>query len=220
MTKALLIATLLATGIAGAVEARSLLDGNYRIERVVVDGRVVRPADDKVGLSIQGDRITGFSGCNRFMGALRYQDQTIAIGPLAGTRMACLDAGRSQLESDVLAALQAANRFALDAGQHAVLLRGPQGQLVTLVRQGQGVEKVLQIAPQTRSCSGVGKMECLQVRESAGQDWQLLYQGIEGFQREEGVAYVLKVREERVDNPPADAPDRRLVLIEVLERRP
>ncbi|HSC78949.1 MAG TPA: META domain-containing protein [Chitinolyticbacter sp.] len=134
MKKTLLIAMLIASHFACGAETRSLLDGEYRIERVVIDGRVTKPANARLVLSIQGERITGFSGCNRFMGPLRHQAQTIAIGPLAGTRMACLDEARGKLEADVLAALQSVNSFALEAARETVTLRGAQGQLITLAR--------------------------------------------------------------------------------------
>ncbi|TJZ74027.1 META and DUF4377 domain-containing protein [Chitiniphilus eburneus] len=213
----LLIAAIGAASLVQIAQARSLLDGDYAITRVVVEGRVQRPVDNRLEVHIDGDRISGYSGCNRFMGRIHYMNARIEVGPLAGTRMACLDQERQMLEHDVLAALQAAESFGLVSERKAVVLRGTKGELIELTRGAAGTEKVLRIAAETRPCSGVGKMECLQVRESPEQDWQLLYQGIEGFEPQPGVAYIVRVREERVDNPPADAPDRRLVLIEVLQ---
>ncbi|GAA5786480.1 hypothetical protein GCM10007860_05320 [Chitiniphilus shinanonensis] len=213
----LLIAAVGAASLMQIAQARSLLDGEYNLTRAVVDGRVSRPAEPGLEVRIDGDRISGHSGCNRFMGQIRYLNGNLRIGPLAGTLMACPEAGQQALERDVLAALQAAKSFGLDSARHAVVLRGGQGELVELKRAEPAATKVLYIAPETRPCSGVGKMECLQVRETPDADWQLLYQGIDGLEREPGVAYTVRVREEKVDNPPADAPDRRLVLIEVLE---
>ncbi|WP_051710323.1 META and DUF4377 domain-containing protein [Andreprevotia chitinilytica] len=216
MRKFILPLALALLAAAPLAQARSLLDGDYRIDRVVVGDTVLRPTDPVPTVNIQGDRISGFSGCNRFMGQIRYMNSNVQIGPLAGTRMACLEPSVQTLETTVLDALQAAKSFGLNQAQHAVVLRGSNGEAVTLVRESENV-KVLEIAPQKVACSGVGKMECLQVRETADAPWTLLYQQIEGFEPQAGVSYRLRVREDRVANPPADAPATRLVLIETLE---
>ncbi|XZG69386.1 DUF4377 domain-containing protein [Chitinibacteraceae bacterium HSL-7] len=217
MMKKLLISTLM-MGMAMSVQARSLLDGDYVIERAVAGSQSVLPSDDKVALNIAGNKVSGFSGCNRFMGEVTYRDGTIKMGPLAGTRRACLNADANRTEQTVLAALGAASRFALDQTNGAVVLRGLAGELVTLKRAPE--VETWEIAPDTKPCSaGAGRMDCLQVRKPGAQAWQFHYFGIDGLTKEAGVGYVVKVRQERIDNPPADAPDRRWVLVEVLETK-
>nr|WP_277185618.1 META domain-containing protein [Caballeronia sp. BR00000012568055] len=49
-------------------------------------------------------RASGFSGCNRFTGTYSLKDGKLALGPLAGTRMACAGAAAS-LEQPYLDAL-------------------------------------------------------------------------------------------------------------------
>lgn len=78
----------------------------------------------------------------------------------------------------------------------------------------------LMVAPETAPCTGVGPGTCLQVKQPGVLDWQLLHGGIEGFTPEPGVAFVLLVRERRIDNPPADAPSRVWVLQEMIGRHP
>lgn len=80
--------------------------------------------------------------------------------------------------------------------------------------------KLLEVAPFRVDCSGVGPQRCLRVRELPGGSWTLLYAGIEGFAYEEGYLWTLRVREERVANPPADGSAVRLLLLEVLRRLP
>ncbi|HMR34004.1 MAG TPA: DUF4377 domain-containing protein [Geminicoccaceae bacterium] len=78
----------------------------------------------------------------------------------------------------------------------------------------------LMVAPETVPCTGVAPTSCLRVKKPGELDWQLLHGGIEGFTHEPGVAYLLLVRERRIDNPPADAPSRVWVLQEMVGRHP
>jgi heat shock protein HslJ len=55
-------------------------------------------------------KIAGNGSCNRFFGPAEISGDTIKLGPLASTRMACPDPVMNQ-EMKYLAALQAAERF-------------------------------------------------------------------------------------------------------------
>jgi hypothetical protein len=59
-------------------------------------------------------------------------------------------------------------------------------------------------------------MQCLQVRSSENQPWQLFYGEIEGFTPQPDTAYYLKLRYETVPNPPADASAVRTILERVV----
>ncbi|WP_153102202.1 META domain-containing protein [Paraburkholderia hayleyella] len=50
-------------------------------------------------------RVSGFSGCNRYMGTYTLKDGKLSFGPLAGTRMACSGTPGSRLEGPYLDAL-------------------------------------------------------------------------------------------------------------------
>jgi heat shock protein HslJ len=52
--------------------------------------------------------VSGHAGCNQFNGAAVVDGTSIAIGPLASTKMACADPAASTQESAFLAALEAA----------------------------------------------------------------------------------------------------------------
>jgi heat shock protein HslJ len=69
-------------------------------------------------------------------------------------------------------------------------------------------------------CAGVGPMECLMVRTTTDEEWQLHHTPIEGFEHEPGFEYRLRIREEAVEDPPADASSIRWVLVDVLEKTP
>ncbi|MNV62517.1 hypothetical protein D3C71_1550660 [compost metagenome] len=70
--------------------------------------------------------------------------------------------------------------------------------------------------------------QCLMVRErryneagvqqSTQDKWRPLYQSIEGFEHQEGVRTVLRVKRYDWKNPPADAPSKVYVLDMVVEQ--
>ncbi|RXM38438.1 hypothetical protein BOQ62_17625 [Chryseobacterium sp. CH21] len=61
-------------------------------------------------------------------------------------------------------------------------------------------------------------MQCMQVKESAAADWTNFYSKIEGFTYEPGYEYVLKVKTEKIANPPADASSIKYTLIEQVSK--
>ncbi len=72
------------------------------------------------------------------------------------------------------------------------------------------------------NCSGVGKMSCLLVQKAdiaEFGEWQNFSSNIEGFDFEPGYLYKLKVKEEAVESPPADASSIKYTLVEVLEKQ-
>lgn len=57
-----------------------------------------------------GGRLSGYSGCNRFFGTYEIADESIEIGPLGATRMACSEPVMA-LESTFLSVLQEVTGF-------------------------------------------------------------------------------------------------------------
>jgi heat shock protein HslJ len=80
------------------------------------------------------------------------------------------------------------------------------------------VLKTLQVAPSRVECTGVAPQLCLQVRESSDAAWTLLYEEIAGFEYEPGYLYEIRVKEEAVANPPADASAIRRTLVSILSK--
>ncbi|MFM4823506.1 DUF4377 domain-containing protein [Aeromonas bivalvium] len=68
-------------------------------------------------------------------------------------------------------------------------------------------------------CTGVGPMQCMEVKESKDQDWTLFYSQIQGFTFEPGYLYELKIAKHPVENPPADAPSIRYELLELVSKQ-
>jgi len=74
----------------------------------------------------------------------------------------------------------------------------------------------------TECSAGAGKMQCLYVHkgESLGiESWENFYAPIEGFEFEEGVMKKIKVKEEKIGNPPADGASIRYTMVKELARK-
>jgi heat shock protein HslJ len=77
----------------------------------------------------EAGRAAGRGSCNRFFGTVEISGESIRFGPLAATKMACLDAAANAQEAKYLAALQAAERFAFDGPALVVYSRGGRAPL-------------------------------------------------------------------------------------------
>jgi heat shock protein HslJ len=88
-------------------------------------------AGQEFSLEVQGDRLAGRSGCNRFMGTWSVTDGALAIGPMASTMMWC--DGLMELERSFLQALESA-RGARQDRDRLVLVNGDGGLVIQLVR--------------------------------------------------------------------------------------
>ncbi len=82
----------------------------------------------------------------------------------------------------------------------------------------------LEVAAKRRLCTGVVEMQCLMVREWVGKrepgqaapKWEPLFGDITGFQHTPGKRLTLRVRKDKIENPPADAPSTTYTLLKVL----
>lgn len=93
-------------------------------------------------------------------------------------------------------------------------------ELASCVRPWMSSVVTLQVAPKRRQCTGMIEMQCLQVRElvpgKAPQKWMPFFGEIAGFKHARGQRYTLRVRKDKIENPPADAPNTRYTLLKVL----
>jgi heat shock protein HslJ len=89
--------------VTGTVWRLIELDGN----------RVVPSVEATLELSKEG-KASGRGSCNRFSGTVAISGDRIEFGPLASTKMACVDAAATAQETKYLDALQKAERFELD----------------------------------------------------------------------------------------------------------
>lgn len=75
------------------------------------------------------------------------------------------------------------------------------------------IQKTIYVGPLLLDCVGVAPQKCMQIKEDPAENYRLYYDQIEGFDFEEGYEYKLIVKEEQIENPPADGPSTRWVLV-------
>ncbi len=79
-----------------------------------------------VQFSLGEQRVTGHGGCNRFSGKLtRLEGQSLGIGPLMSTRMACADPLGNRLETVFLSVLNETQSYRIK-GRRLTLSKNKQ----------------------------------------------------------------------------------------------
>jgi heat shock protein HslJ len=104
----MVFAPALTGGLAGT--SWDVMNFNNGMEAVV--GLV---PDSAITLMFTTDSVNG-AACNNYMGSFTEDDDSITIGPLAGTRMMCPGEGVMEQEQMYLAALEAATTWTVDGG--------------------------------------------------------------------------------------------------------
>ena len=69
-------------------------------------------------------RVVGSGSCNRFTASIETSGAKLKFGPLASTRMACMDNGVGDQEDRYFKALGAATRYALENGDLLIYCEG------------------------------------------------------------------------------------------------
>ena len=90
----------------------------------VVSG-VEAPADAIPTLTLEDGNASGFGGCNTFRGGYEVDGDSIAIGPLAATLMAC-EEPKMAAEGAYLPALEAADGWAIEDGELVLTTDGEE----------------------------------------------------------------------------------------------
>jgi heat shock protein HslJ len=72
--------------------------------------------EDAVGMQLlaQNTRVAGFSGCNRMFGAYALDGVSLKFAQMGGTKMACMDEQRMQLERSYLDMFAKVARWKID----------------------------------------------------------------------------------------------------------
>jgi hypothetical protein len=93
-------------------------------------------------------------------------------------------------------------------------------EMASCIRPWMSSAVTLEVAAHRQKCTGLIEMQCLMVRElQEGQKkprWTPLYGEIQGYQHQTGKRQLLRVRKDRHDNVPADAPSITYQLIQKL----
>ncbi|QZP07621.1 META and DUF4377 domain-containing protein [Caenibius sp. WL] len=184
----------------------------------VPQGQPLRLDFDKSG------RFSSSTGCNRVGGAFKVTGSKLRFGDgkggLVRTQMACPEPAMS-VEHAYVDSLAQVTRYRISGDR--LVLRTAKGTTLTYRAAhkpaADAPRKFIYVSSETRPCTGVAPMTCLQVREKESDAWQLHYGGIVDFDPQPGVAYRLRIIEEKVENPPADASSIRWTLDQIVEQR-
>jgi heat shock protein HslJ len=178
---------------------------------------------DRVRLEFKGGRVNADSGCNLAVGAYRFEANALVIDQMATTRRACIGAAAAY-ESAFFGFLGVRPLARLEADGDELVLEASGGTLRFAAQpmpSANAVQKFIYVAAERVPCRGAGPTttDCLQVRERPDQPWRAFYAEIIGFTPEPGIEYRLRVLEDPVVNPPADASSRRWYLDLVVEQK-
>ncbi|EHK66626.1 META and DUF4377 domain-containing protein [Achromobacter arsenitoxydans] len=195
--------------------------------------------EHQLRLSFTNDALNIRGGCNAQFGGYTYKNGVLTIANLASTMKACeqslmqLDAEIGQRMKGELRATQTG-----DKAEPALELTAQDGTVLKFVGEptpetlygSTGKIMFLEVAAKRAECGHpmIPHYQCLMVRERkfneagiaqpAQDKWHPLYQSIEGFEHQDGVRTVLRVKRYDRKNPPADAPSKVYVLDLVVEQ--
>jgi len=178
----------------------------------------------RLDFDAKSGRFSSSTGCNRTGGAFTVKGGSIRFGGkkggFASTLMACPEPAMAT-ERAYVDGLAAVTRYTISGDR--LVLRTAKGATLTYRAAhkpaADAPRKFIYVSAETRPCTGVAPMTCLQVREKESDPWQLHYSGIADFEPQPGIEYRLRIIEEKVANPPADASSIRWTLDQVIEQR-
>ncbi len=110
----LAVALACATETPPSTAALPLERTHWRLVNLGANGAPVAETQTEAFLSFgePRGRVSGSGGCNRLAGAYRLSGDQLSFGPLAGTRMACVNG--MEVESALHAALERTAAFRID----------------------------------------------------------------------------------------------------------
>lgn len=166
-------------------------------------------------------RVSGRAWCNQFTAPFSMRGPgRLTIVEAVTTRMACPEPA-TRFEADFLDKLLAVNNYKING--RVLELQTVDGKTMTFrAREKIGATakiRFIYVAADKAPCNaGVMQTSCYQIREDKKAPWQLWYGDIAGFTPQPGIAYRLRILEERMPNPPADANPLKWTLDLVVEQ--
>ncbi|MDQ8934630.1 META and DUF4377 domain-containing protein [Acinetobacter rudis] len=186
----------------------------------------------------QNQRLSIDTGCNMQSTTWSIANNQLITGNLASTMKACEPALMQQEQNTGKIFNQAKIPFTItwnNEEQPVLNIVTATGEKISLKGeltdeakyQSAGEIIFLEIAPETRSCVGVGPQTCLQVREIkydnsgvktyVNKEWHNFYDSIKGFEHTAKQRNILRVKRFEIKNPAADQSKYAYVLDMVVE---
>lgn len=185
-----------------------------------------------VQMDFKTNRFSVSNTCNVINGTYLLTDNVITFSNMLSTKMLCANPQLNTLEQKVATQLQ--NRANIDlflSATPVMKLRFYDGNTLTFtgrptadVRYGGTGETVfMEIASNTVTCSSptLPVKQCLQVRDvyydnngviTGTSTWRAFYPNIEGYQHQEGVGHILRLKRYNVPNAPANTQNQAYIL--------
>ena len=203
-----------------------------------IDALLVRPTLP-LQLDVADGRIRITNTCNRMSADIHIDGDTLRVGPLVSTKMACADPAVMALDTEIAKRLE--DRIGLqllESDPPQLMLTTANGDTLRFVGTGTPEERFggpgtilfMEVAAHIKPCRHPMTpmlRQCLEIRErqydaqglSVGTpgEWQLFHDAIEDYIHEEGVRNVLRVKRFPIANPPMDGPTTGYVLDMVIE---
>jgi heat shock protein HslJ len=199
-------ATLLFVSVAPA-QSNGVMKLDHTKWRLTGVSHLTIPSAVKFTVTFMGSQYL-FSGCNQIVGRFQIvDDKLVATGQARTTMKACV---RAVQDVDIAFDKTRQEKPAIHLDGDQLLLVEDSGVQWTfkkdLLPSKEAATKFIYVAATTKDCQGVAAKQCLQIREAKDQPWTLNYTDIVGFEYVPGIEYRLRIKEDRVAHPAADAP--------------
>ena len=110
---------------SGCSGVTSVVGTSWNVQKI---GQRVLEADPDKGLptvvfDAEGNRVSGFAGCNRYSGGYSLTGNALRFGSIASTKMAC---DNSATEDEMMLALASIQKYSLEGNK--LILQGADGK--------------------------------------------------------------------------------------------
>ncbi len=188
-----------------------------------IDALLIRQ-DQSIQFNVIDGRIAIHNACNGISGDIRIDGNTLRVGELVSTKMACTDPAIMALDSEVAIRLQGEIRFELSNSDPPQLVwTATNGDTLRFIGaptpetlfRSPGETAYLEVAARSEPCppsNADALQRCLRIRElrydtqgvkiTPPGEWQLFRASIKGYTHEEGIRTVLRVKRFIPDDRP------------------
>jgi heat shock protein HslJ len=193
------------TGLfATAAFAQQTLSGEWTLTRMVRDtwDVPVVAAGKTPTITFSGDGFSGNGSCNSYGGSYTTQGRKgFKAGPIRSTKMACMQSGVNAQETAFFDMLGKADTYNV-SGDNLTLSSGGGAYSLTFKRKLAVEERpFLWIVDKKQvDCRGIVQQNCLQVKKTDAEQWQILRAKIEGFRYKPGRYYLIRVKRDANGN--------------------
>lgn len=190
-------------------------------------------------LHFEDKRLSIDSGCNGQRTSWKIENGQIVTSELMSTMMACSPElmKQEQLSASIFQKREIPFTLnAMNAEQPTLTISAVNGEKYIFTGsikaeakyQSEGEIIFLEIAPETKQCTGVTLQTCLQVREikydaqgvktQVDKDWTFFYDHIDGFKHNSNERQIVRVKRYEIKNPAADQSKYAYVQDMIIER--